>query len=223
MSWRNMQKYAADYNANYEPDNGQIDTAYEVAEVSEDNGGWAKYPGWASSFRIADRLPDPMRLGREEVLQQPTVNQDRFYRKVDADEKARESVVTLNATLKDEPVGAYSGKQVENSPYRKGWPEPKRLTMRKSPNSWFFWRPFDTDKVAKVGARELNGDHFSMADHRRTYPIMGMEPVHRGRNTYRIEPPPWDEELVDGPTNSPGYQVPINYETRTDGSRSYRL
>ena len=47
-------------------------------------------------------------------------------------------------------------------------PEP-RITNRLSPHTFLFTRPFgqDTD-------RYFTGEHFSMADHRRTYPILGM-------------------------------------------------
>jgi hypothetical protein len=36
-----------------------------------------------------------------------------------------------------------------------------------------------------------------MADHRREYPILGMAPVNSRRNTYRVEPTPWDINIVD--------------------------
>lgn len=221
--------YTADYNASFNPNPdppGHVDPAYGVAEVSEDNGGWLTRFGWATPF-TRNRLPDAMRMGTEKTLSQPQdPNQRESYARMDANEAERESVVCLSATLRTMP-SASSGKAQKDNPYYNdghGWPEPDRMTMRKSPASWMMTRPYDQDSNgSRVGARRLNGDHFSMADHRRNYEIMGMEPVHRSRNTYRLDPVPWDEELVDGPTNSPGYSQPINYETTTTGTRSYRL
>lgn len=227
VAWKSA--YTADYAADYNPapdPPGHVNPDFSVADVTADNGGWIKFFGWAASF-IPGRLPDGMRQGTEKVLSQPQLPDERnSYARMDADEKKRESVVHISATLRPMP-SAISGKHVKLNPYYNdgnGWPEPDRMTMRKSPASWEMERPFDQDaNGSKVGTRRLNGDHFSMADHRRNYEIMGMEPVHRSRNTYRLDPTPWDEELVDGPTNSPGYSEPINYETSSTGTRSYRL
>src|SRR3546814_8656870 len=67
-------------------------------------------------------------------------------------------------------------------------------------------RPFDSlnrnyANVSIGSARQLNGQHFSMADHRREYPILGIKPNHLRRNTYRLDPSPWDADLVDVPGN----------------------
>lgn len=76
------------------------------------------------------------------------------------------------------------------------------MTAGMSPNTYTFWRgmghggPQDTPN-------ELNGIHFSMADHRREYPVLGMQPQKKPgagtRNTYRLEPAPWDSNIVDVP------------------------
>lgn len=65
-----------------------------------------------------------------------------------------------------------------------------------SPNTYSFVRPFD-----QTPERQFNGVHFSMADHRRDYEIGGMTPAYKPRNTYRIEPAPWDKDIVDMPPN----------------------
>lgn len=44
------------------------------------------------------------------------------------------------------------------------------------------------------------GAHFSMADHRRNYPVLGMEPIRERRNTYRVDPPPRDVTIQDRPS-----------------------
>ena len=72
-------------------------------------------------------------------------------------------------------------------------PYPAPLPERNTPhNLYSFTRPFD-----QHAEREFNGSHFSMADHRREYPILGMAPVNSRRNTYRVEPTPWDINIVD--------------------------
>jgi hypothetical protein len=53
-------------------------------------------------------------------------------------------------------------------------------------------RPF-----AKDAAWLFDGSHFSMADNRRAYDILTMAPVPHRRNTYRVEPSPWDTDIVD--------------------------
>lgn len=93
-------------------------------------------------------------------------------------------------------------------------PDPKtvvqpeyRPTQRMSPASWSFTRPYDQRM-----ARRLNGVHFSMADHRRNYPIYGMAPRNAWRNIDRVDPAPWDSNLViksSQPAYAPNPQVPV--------------
>lgn len=71
-------------------------------------------------------------------------------------------------------------------------PTPSRVTDKLAPSSYTFTRPFDQNVE-----RNFNGQHFSMADHRRTYEIYGMAPVYSRRNTYRADPAPWDADIVD--------------------------
>lgn len=85
----------------------------------------------------------------------------------------------------------WGAKRAAPDPRRTPPPE-TRLTQKMSPSRYSFTRPFD-----QHAARRLNGIHFSMADHRRTYPIMGMQPVVNRRNTYRLDPAPYDTDIVD--------------------------
>jgi hypothetical protein len=73
-----------------------------------------------------------------------------------------------------------------------------RPTQQLSPRRYSFTRPFGNN-TSKVGAKHFTGVHFSMADHRRNYEIYGMQPVFNRRNTYRLEPQPWDTNVVDMP------------------------
>lgn len=112
-----------------------------------------------------------------------------------------------------------TGKKEERSPYVTPPPEP-RWTNRLSPHNFVFTRPFAQDTE-----RFFNGDHFSMADHRRTYPILGMNPPQYRRNTYRADPVPWDSDIVDmpnrQPSSSPGRIVA--YELPPQTNAAWRL
>lgn len=99
-------------------------------------------------------------------------------------------------------------------------PAEPRPTSRMSPRTYTFMRPWD-----RSSARMLNGMHFSMAEHRRTYPVLGMQPVRTARNTFRIPPAPWDTDIVDMPADaSPAYNGRIvAVDIPPAGNRSGRL
>ena len=101
------------------------------------------------------------------------------------------------------------------------------MTEKLSPRRYSFTRPFDQGTKGN-GARQLNGQHFSMADHRRDYPILGMRPWNQHRNTYRVDPAPWDAEMYDVPPESTMGAVTNGRIQAVDvpgdsGNRSYRL
>lgn len=103
------------------------------------------------------------------------------------------------------------------------WTAPQeglRPTTRQSPSNYRFTRPFD-QKVA----RHLNGLHFSMASMHRSYPINGMQPPRRFRNTWRLEPPPNDMQMADMPADStPDAVVNTYVSPQVSPSRgAYRL
>ncbi len=120
-----------------------------------------------------------------------------WYGKRDADTRARESVVELDADGRDEVKGVTASDR-RWAPNPRSTPQPEtRRTQLLSPSSWSFVRPFDTGY-----ARTFNGLHFSMADHRRNYEVLGMAPVTSRRNTYRQEPIPWDSDVIDMPAGN---------------------
>ena len=100
-------------------------------------------------------------------------------------------------------------------------PAVSRVTSFNMPtNGYSMTRPYDQDV-----AREFNGDHFSMADNIRAYDVGGMNPVKRGRNTYRLTPPTLDATSVDmaslqAPSSNPALYVS---PTPAPSNRSYRL
>lgn len=126
-----------------------------------------------------------------------------WWRRKTADIAKRESVTNKNAVGWNERKGG-SGKSHAPRPLGKDTGEP-RPTTGMGPNTYFFSRPFDATME-----RRFTGDHFSMADHRRTFEIYGMAPAVRARNTYRIEPGPTDRDITDMPTDAnftPQYAV----------------
>lgn len=111
-----------------------------------------------------------------------------------------------------------TNKRAAPDPRRTPPPEP-RLTNKMAPTTYSYTRPFN-----KGTSERLNGNHFSMADHRRTYDVYGMAPVYSRRNTYRADPLPWDTNIVD---QAPAYQPTpgrINaVEVADSAGRSWRL
>jgi hypothetical protein len=180
--------------------------------------------GWAPTLS-KEETPDGTRTGtlpRRDFRATPD-HPEAWYAAKDVDGKSRESVVTLDADGWEEQKG-----QLHRAadPRWTATPEP-RPTTRMSPANWSFTRPFAENYTASE--RFLNGVHFSMADHRRTYPILGMHaPQHQTMNTYRVDPPPWDANE----TITPAVQVPLPQSggrivavdiPPTPGNRSWRL
>lgn len=145
--------------------------------------------------------PDPMRTGLmriRDLRPDPTRAPELHYQGLDADDKTRHSVEFQDADGFEELKGG-SGRRVAPHPLSTPSPEP-RPTQRLAPRSYIF-----TVLGNKHGdnARHLNGEHFSMADHRRDFPILGTQPVKEWRNTYRVVPAPADLDMVDVAPNDP--------------------
>lgn len=142
--------------------------------------------------------PDPQRTGlmrRWDMRPDPTVAPELHYQVLDADDRARHSVEFQDADGFEEFKGG-SGKPAARNPRETPSAEP-RPTSRLAPRSYIFTR------VMAGGPMRLNGEHFSMADHRREYPILGTQPVREWRNTYRVVPAPADMDMVDVAPNNP--------------------
>ena len=140
---------------------------------------------------------DADRLGlRAPVLAVPPPgNTEAWYARVNRDTAQRESVTDENSTgWTERKAGSGRGVVPRPKPGDTGEPRP---TGSMSPNTYFFERPFDARME-----RQFNGVHFSMADHRRTFDIMGMAPVAHARNTFRIEPGPTDKDITEVPTDT---------------------
>lgn len=220
----NTPEYAGQYaNA---PEYGSPSGAYAVPGIHRD-APYTDTFGWGPEPRISvSSTPDAMRLGSVETR---TVRPDdddapgEFYRPLDADDKKRHSVEDQDADGWTEKKARY---QVGPDP-RWTPPAETRLTEQMSPRSYSFTRPFDQGTKGN-GARQLSGMHMSMADHKREYDILGMQPWGQHRNTYRLSPAPWDADMYDVPpestvgTHSQGRIQAVEVPGNT-GNRSYRL
>jgi hypothetical protein len=173
---------------------------FAVPSPNDENGTLDSPIGaYAPSLRVeVGNTPDPMRIQQmrtRDFRPEPASAPEVFFDQLDADKAIRHSVETLDADGWEEFKGG-SGKPAARNPRSNPGPEPRPM-MRMSPANWSFTRPM------WGGPRRLNNMHFSMADHRRDYPILGTQPVRNWRNTYRIQPVPFDLDMVDVPPNDP--------------------
>jgi hypothetical protein len=127
-------------------------------------------------------------------------------------------------------LGTPNGTRFARNP-REVPPTPERVTDRMSPSRYAFWRNMGVGTPKLSGQLRFNGEHFSMADHRRDYPILGTQPARKPgagtRNTYRLPPVPWDANVVDMPPSPasglPQATIEAAPVTNVYGSRSGRL
>ncbi len=210
---------------------------YPVAQTSEfaaPSGGAPYTTAFGWSPRLAPNgsttdLPASQRLGTiPRMDMRPKANRppEEYWDPIGADHGSRDSAGTPKPLpweeLKSIP------KQAALSPYRTPVPEP-RITNKLTPAGYSYTRPFDQlnrthgGDPATGSARHLNGVHFSMADHRRNYEILGMAPQRTRRNTYRIEPGAWDEAIVDVPAPVTQSYAETLHSVAAPARRSYRL
>lgn len=98
---------------------------------------------------------------------------------------------------------------------------PVRLTADSSPMGTFFKRYWHIPRNIKDALGPDAVTHFSMADHRRAYEIMGQKPQGRlGVNTYRASPRPWDESLYVVPEDQ---NIAGGNNGSYAGNRAHRL
>lgn len=208
------------------PEYGMPDSAYAAPDINRDSPYTDAF-GWSPSTRIqVNGTPDAMRENLYPVRDvRPTPNQapEVWYNPIDADDKQRHGVEEIDANGWEETKGRYVvGRNARDTP-----PPENRITQQRSPRTYSFLRPFD-QKSKGNGARHLNGNHFSMADHRREYEVLGMRPWSQHRNTYRVDPAPWDADMYDVPPESTMGVVTQGRIQAVDvpqmpGNNSYRL
>ena len=133
-----------------------------------------------------DRLQTRKRVDARANLANPLA----WWRRRNMDVDERHAVESVDADGFTERKSG-SGRARADDP-RWNPPAESRPTQQMSPHTYIFERPFDARH-----ARTFTGEHFSMADHRRTYDIFGMAPVTKRTNTFRIEPGPSDADIMD--------------------------
>jgi hypothetical protein len=211
-----VPSYAVDGKTAY-VDPGQQQPAYAVEP--DGNRQYITEFGWAPKTAVRiESTPDPQRIEETQRIDRRANlrNPWSWWRKYDAETAQRESVTDLDADGWTESKGSRTPAP------RPGNPGESRPTQALSPRTFLFSRPFDQDV-----ARRFTGAHMSLAVNRRNYDILTMAPVTARRNTYRVDPVPWDTDIVDEtPGASEGLpsarlQVPNLPPSVT--SRSYRL
>jgi hypothetical protein len=204
--------------------NDQPRAEFAVEEPSDTSNKWyQRVFGWAPRLS-PNETPDVYRTGTAEPLEmRPTSDRapEEWYDPIGANTMRRHEVEDQDADGWTEQKS-----QLHRAPDPRWIPtEEPRPTTRMAPRSYSFTRPFDQQNPA--GARSLNGLHFSMADNMRTYDILGMAaPRHTTRNTYRLDPVPWDADMVDMPAQTeptviPGRVTAVN--VTPNGNRAWRL
>lgn len=216
----------------YPPDAGPYpatDSAYTVeAEGYPWNGPADLWSPGLNRDGGPDGTPDGMRSGSDPVRYMrpdPTKPPQEFYQPWESEHDQREESMqekqdsdgwerlTSNQKLMGGRVGG------KDRP-----PEGYRPTQKLSPGNFQFFRLFDQGQKG-LGPRRFNGLHFSMADHRRNYEINNEYATKSRRNTYRLDPPAWDTDIVDrpGPAEFPSavYEEPAL--SGGSGNRSWRL
>lgn len=227
----NVPDYAGQYGN--PADSGTPNSRYAAPSLNQDAPYNDEF-GWGPRLRISQR--ETPSAQREELAPgywfYPRGSEEEpgpFYESRDVDDMMRHRVEYQDADGFN--IEKHWKPVARNNP-RETPPPEQRPTSYMSPRTYTFTRPFDQlnrdyANVQIGTARHLNGQHMSMADHRREYPILGLKPTHNRRNTYRLDPAPWDADIVDVPPDtSPQMAVP---QARIDGgnvpypNRSYRL
>lgn len=200
---------------------------YAVPDLDEDAPYNDEF-GWSPALRLSSEgIPDDARLGvrpLRDFYPDGGRSPEQFYGARDADDKVRHSVENIDANGWTESKGIDNRRRWAPNP-REIPPMPDRVTDQLAPRSYSFWRPFGHGLPKAGTPRNFNGQHFSMADHRRNYEIGGMAPATSRRNTYRIDPTPWDTNIVDIPPNVDP-EIPnarIQGVEVSYGSRNWRL
>jgi hypothetical protein len=198
---------------------------FAVPEPSDSTNKWyTRVFGWAPRLN-RNETPDPRRLGEDpEIFFE--VGDDKPPQTFYEQNRGRDTLARHG--VEDQDADGWTERKDQlhraDDPRWTTTAEPRRTT-KMAPTTYTFTRPFDQQN--RAGARTLNGLHFSMADNLRTYDILGMAPPrHTTRNTYRLDPVPWDSDLVDMPAQTeptviPGRVMAVNVTPA--GNRAWRL
>jgi hypothetical protein len=172
-----------------------VGSSYAVPSPLNTDAPYNDEQGWAAHPRTSPTgTPDAERLGTIPVYQRqvfPDRAPDVWYDAYTDFDRARRQAVESQSTTGQREGRDHEFKRAPDVRWTP--PMPSRLTAFLNPHTYLFTRPFN-----RPPARN-NGMHFSMADHRRKYDVLGMNAPPSKRNTYRVDPAPWDANLYDAP------------------------
>jgi hypothetical protein len=209
----------------------------EIQTGNAPSGGYTTLPGLgftANQYGVVGVNPDNRRAAAVNRTDDWETNQAAINRwAIGGNQDARRDVVRLNdeetfVNYGHLPMPSHQVNAITDSPYRRDWPEPDRLTMRNNPNQYRYRNDYDRADVQRnSGTRYVNGTHFSFAEHNTLTPYKdqqgGSQPVRALRNTYRITPAAWDADNTDSPSNNPSYTQTVNLAGGGEYPASYML
>lgn len=179
-------------NFRYDPDNELPNNAYQEADSRGEWGRWA--PELEHSTLGTPDKRRNLEIPLHQTYPSPNAPPENWYlRRFGEFLRRHTSVETVDGDGWHSQRGNMSRKRAAPD-VRRTPPAESRVTSDLAPTTYSYTRPFD-----QTIARHMTGNHFSMADHRRTYEVYGMAPVYSRRNTYRADPVPWDTDIVDLP------------------------
>lgn len=207
------------------PDYGYQDPAYVAGNVP------APYdlPGDPYADHTRPRIgstPDPMRTQSTPIRSYRVNPQapDALWQQLDADKAQRESVGNTReqwTEMIDPSASAGANRWAPNP--RATPPAPGRATSDLAPTNYRYRR---NDPQNGGTPRRFNGDHMSMADHRRMESeLFGVMPRTSRASSQRLDILPWGTNVVNQnqPTTYPNATQQVTESPLGGGTRAYRL
>jgi hypothetical protein len=188
---------------------------YSVPDIPESTDPSYQDGAYATELATAgspNGTPDDIRIG----LRKPPPNSpqdDEVYHR-------RYNEFYQRASVDETDVGWHTRQAKIPAPNVPIWTQermPIRPTADLAPMPYMFRRPEHHPRNIKDAVGPEGVQHFSMADHRRTWEIMGQRPQGGvGVNTYRAPIRPWDANNFIPPQ-------PGNHASDIFGGKSFRL
>jgi len=141
------------------------------------------------------KLPDDIRIGVRKPPPNSPQNTEVYTR--------RYNEFYRRASVEKTTLGWHVRQEKPPPPRVPEWEQEKlpiRPTATLAPAGYMFQRPEHHPRPIKDAVGEQAVEHFSLADHRRTWEIFGQKPQGGpGVNTYRAPVRPWDENMFIPP------------------------
>lgn len=175
--------------------------------------------GFSPELRVSpdgSALPDDIRIGHRKPP--PNDPNDKSYTALRDAEKAHRLTAEDTTTSWNVQQHKVAGGQ---NPLWEQERAPIRPSATRSPLGYLHQRPWHIPRNIKDAIGEDATAHFSLADHRRAFQIYGMAPRGGvGVNTYRMDPKPWDTNLVQRTTP---VETGEPLKNLVGGNRAHRL